>query len=172
MIRIENLHKYYTTASQPLHVLKGINLHIECGEMVSVMGMSGSGKSTLLNILGILDQYDEGTYYFSGQPIKNLTEKEAAIYRNRNIGFVFQSFNLIEYKNALKNVALPLYYQNVAGKKKEQDGIGISGTVGNRGQVASQANGTVWWSEATGSNCQSIDNKTQTDSCRRAYRRS
>ena len=101
-----------------LHVLKGINLQIEKGEYVSIMGASGSGKSTLLNILGILDNYDTGEYWLNGTLIKNLSEKQAAVYRNEMIGFVFQSFNLINFKNALENVALPLYYKNVSRKKR------------------------------------------------------
>jgi putative ABC transport system ATP-binding protein len=124
MIKIENVHKYYSTALKPLHVLKGVNLTVEQGEMISIMGSSGSGKSTLLNILGILDQYDEGNYYFDNHLLKNLMEREAAVYRNRYIGFVFQSFNLIEYKNALENVALPLYYQKVS--EKERNKIALS----------------------------------------------
>ena len=117
MIHIENLHKTYY-AAQPLHVLKGINLDIDEGDFVSIMGSSGSGKSTLLNILGILDNYDEGNYYINGTLIKNLSENKAADYRNRMIGFIFQSFNLINYKTALENVALPLYYQGVSRKKR------------------------------------------------------
>lgn len=109
MLHLENIHKTYH-AGQPLHVLKGINLDIERGDFVSIMGASGSGKSTLLNILGILDNYDEGNYYLDGTLIKNLSETRAADLRNRMIGFIFQSFNLIGYKNALENVALPLYY--------------------------------------------------------------
>ena len=101
-----------------LHVLKGIDLEIKKGEYVSIMGASGSGKSTLLNILGILDNYDTGDYYLNGTLIKNLSEKQAALYRNEMIGFVFQSFNLINFKNALENVALPLYYKNVSRKKR------------------------------------------------------
>ena len=101
-----------------LHVLKGIDLEIRKGEYVSIMGASGSGKSTLLNILGILDNYDTGEYYLNGTLIKNLSEKQAALYRNEMIGFVFQSFNLINFKNALENVALPLYYKNVSRKKR------------------------------------------------------
>lgn len=120
MIRIANLHKYYSTALRPLHVLKGINLEVEKGEMISIMGSSGSGKSSLLNILGILDHYDEGDYYFDNHLLKNLKEKEAAIYRNKHIGFVFQSFNLIEYKSALENVALPLYYQKIREKERNK----------------------------------------------------
>lgn len=118
MIEIRNIHKSYTLGTQSLHVLKGIDFHVKSGEMVSIMGQSGSGKSTLLNILGVLDNYDVGSYYFDDQLLKNLSEKEAAIYRNKYIGFVFQSFNLIEYKNALENVGLPLYYQNIPEKKR------------------------------------------------------
>ena len=107
---------YYN--GSPLHVLKGIDLEIGEGEMVSIMGASGSGKSTLLNILGILDDYDSGEYFLDGKPIKNLSETKAAEYRNRMIGFIFQSFNLISYKNAMENVALPLYYQGVPRRKR------------------------------------------------------
>ncbi len=117
MIELENIHKTYHSAS-PLHVLKGINLHIDAGELVSIMGASGSGKSTLLNILGILDDYDEGTYMLDGNLIHNLSETRAAELRNRLIGFVFQSFNLIPFKNAVENVALPLYYQGVGRKRR------------------------------------------------------
>jgi len=113
MIKIENLHKSYKTGATSLHVLKGLNLNIEDGELVSIMGSSGSGKSTLLNILGILDEADEGSYLLDGVPIKNLSEKKAAVYRNKFLGFIFQSFNLIGYKTALDNVALPLYYQGM-----------------------------------------------------------
>ena len=119
MIHLENIHKTYGGA-QPLHVLKGINLDIERGEFVSIMGASGSGKSTLLNILGILDNYDEGLYTLNGVTVKNLSETKAADYRNRLIGFIFQSFNLIGYKTALENVALPLYYQGVARKERNR----------------------------------------------------
>ena len=118
MIKIEGLHKSYVMGSNSLHVLKGIDLHIKEGEMVSIMGSSGSGKSTLLNILGILDNYDEGNYYLDNTLIKGLNETKAAIYRNKMIGFVFQSFNLISYKSAVENVALPLYYQKVNRKKR------------------------------------------------------
>lgn len=114
MIDISDLHKYYHTGSRPLHVLKGVNLRVESGELVSIMGSSGSGKSTLLNILGMLDAYDEGQYTLDGVLIQDLSEKQAANYRNRFLGFVFQSFNLISYKTALENVAMPLYYQRVS----------------------------------------------------------
>ena len=117
LIRLENINKTYNNGS-PLHVLKGIDLEIKRGELVSIMGASGSGKSTLLNILGILDDYDTGSYYLNGTLIKNPSETKAAEYRNRMIGFIFQSFNLINYKNAMENVALPLYYQGVSRKKR------------------------------------------------------
>jgi putative ABC transport system ATP-binding protein len=118
MIRLHNIHKYYSTGEQQLHVLKGIDLHIQEGELVSIMGSSGSGKSTLLNILGILDNHDEGEYFLAGREIKNLKEKAAAQLRNELLGFVFQSFNLLPFKNATENVALPLYYQNVGRKER------------------------------------------------------
>ena len=117
MLRLIDINKTYPGAV-PLHVLKDINLHVETGELVSIMGASGSGKSTLLNILGILDTYDTGEYYLDGTLVKNLSENEAADLRNRKIGFVFQSFNLINYKDALENVALPLFYQGVSRKKR------------------------------------------------------
>ncbi len=117
MIRFENISKTYPGV-QPVHALKGINLNIEEGEFVSIMGASGSGKSTMLNILGILDDYDPGNYFLDNVLIKNLSETKAAEYRNRMIGFVFQSFNLINFKNALENVALPLYYKGVNRKKR------------------------------------------------------
>lgn len=118
MIRIENLHKSYPIGKDSLHVLKGLDLHIKEGEFVSIMGSSGSGKSTLLNIVGLLDIHDEGNYYLNGQLIENLDEKKAAILRNKFLGFVFQSFNLITYKTALENVALPLYYQGMGRKER------------------------------------------------------
>ncbi|MEO9570046.1 MAG: ABC transporter ATP-binding protein [Polaribacter sp.] len=118
MIRIEKLHKSYPIGKDSLHVLKGIDLHIKEGEFVSIMGSSGSGKSTLLNIVGLLDEHDEGDYYLNGQLIKNLNEKKAAILRNKFLGFVFQSFNLISYKTALENVALPLYYKGMNRKER------------------------------------------------------
>ncbi len=120
MIRLNNVHKTYVTGTNSLHVLKGINMHIEQGEFVSIMGSSGSGKSTLLNILGILDNYDEGSYHLNGKLVKNMSEKQAAKLRNEMVGFIFQSFNLISFKNALENVALPLYYQKVSRKKRNK----------------------------------------------------
>ena len=113
MIEIKDLHKSYKMGANSLHVLKGINFEVSEGEMVAIMGSSGSGKSTLLNILGILDEADKGSYHLDETLIKNLNEKVAAKYRNKFLGFVFQSFNLINYKSALDNVALPLYYQGV-----------------------------------------------------------
>ncbi len=118
MIQLEGIHKTYVTGSNKLHVLKGIDLHIEKGEMISVMGSSGSGKSTLLNIIGILDNYDKGKFWLDGDLIGKMSETKAAQYRNRLIGFVFQSFNLISFKNAVENVALPLYYKKVSRKKR------------------------------------------------------
>lgn len=117
MIRIKDLNKTYQGVS-PLHVLKGINMDVEEGEFISIMGASGSGKSTLLNILGVLDTYDTGEYYLDGVLIKDLSENKAAELRNRKVGFIFQSFNLISFKNAVENVALPLYYQGVSRKKR------------------------------------------------------
>jgi putative ABC transport system ATP-binding protein len=123
MIEIKNLHKSYKMGSNTLHVLKGINFTVEEGELVAIMGSSGSGKSTLLNILGMLDELDEGSYNLDGVPIKNLNETKAAQYRNKFLGFVFQSFNLINYKNALENVALPLYYQKVGRKERQEKAL-------------------------------------------------
>ena len=122
MIKLRNVHKTYFGAA-PLHVLKGIDLNVEEGEMIAIMGSSGSGKSTLLNILGILDSYDQGEYWLNQVKIKNPGETLAAEYRNKMIGFVFQSFNLIPYKTALENVALPLYYQNMSRKKRYRLGM-------------------------------------------------
>lgn len=119
MISLKDVNKTYFGAV-PLHVLKGINLDIKTGELVSIMGASGSGKSTLLNILGILDNYDTGEYILNGTLIRNLSENKAAELRNRMIGFVFQAFNLINYKNAVENVALPLFYQGVSRKKRNR----------------------------------------------------
>ncbi len=117
MITLKDINKTYAGAV-PLHVLHDINLHINRGELVSIMGASGSGKSTLLNILGILDTYDTGEYWLDGHLIKNLSENRAAELRNKLIGFVFQSFNLISYKDAVENVALPLFYQGVSRRKR------------------------------------------------------
>lgn len=122
MIHLKDINKTYQGA-QPLHVLKGINLDIEAGEFVSIMGASGSGKSTLLNILGILDNYDTGEYILDGKLIKNLSESRAAEYRNKMIGFIFQSFNLIGFKTAVENVELPLFYQGVSRRKRHQQAL-------------------------------------------------
>lgn len=131
IIQLKGINKTYDNGT-PLHVLKGIDLEIEKGEMVSIMGASGSGKSTLLNILGILDTYDTGTYFLNNNLIKDLSENKAAEYRNRMIGFVFQSFNLISFKNAMENVALPLYYQGVSRKKRNRIALDYLDKVGLR----------------------------------------
>ena len=122
MIVLENINKTYHNGA-PLHVLKGIDLEIGKGELVSIMGASGSGKSTLLNILGILDDYDTGEYFLNGRLIKHLSETQAAAARNNMIGYIFQSFNLINYKNAVENVALPLYYQGVSRRKRNAEAL-------------------------------------------------
>ena len=151
MIRLKGIHKTYYNGA-PLHVLKGIDLDIERGEMVSIMGASGSGKSTLLNILGILDTYDTGEYYLDNQLIRNLSESRAAELRNRMIGFVFQSFNLISFKNAMENVALPLYYQGVSRKKRnalaleylKESSAETSAASSTTGTSASRARSTIF----------------------------
>jgi putative ABC transport system ATP-binding protein len=130
MIKIKDLHKSYKMGSNSLHVLKGINFEVEEGELVAIMGSSGSGKSTLLNILGMLDLLDKGTYDLDGVPIKDLDETKAANYRNKFLGFVFQSFNLINYKTALENVTLPLYYQGFKRKEREEEALRYLDNVG------------------------------------------
>ena len=120
MIKLKNLHKSYKMGSSSLHVLKGINLNVEDGELVAIMGSSGSGKSTLLNILGMLDTADKGDYILDSFKIENLNETKAAKYRNKFLGFIFQSFNLINYKTALENISLPLYYQGISRKERQQ----------------------------------------------------
>ena len=130
MIKIHDLHKSYKMGSNSLHVLKGINFDVEEGELVAIMGSSGSGKSTLLNILGMLDLLDKGSYDLDGVPIKDLDETKAANYRNKFLGFVFQSFNLINYKTALENVPPPLYYQGVKRKEREEEALKYLDDVG------------------------------------------
>ncbi|OJJ22207.1 macrolide ABC transporter ATP-binding protein [marine bacterium AO1-C] len=120
MITLKQVHKYYSVGKNKLHVLKGLDVDIHEGELVSIMGSSGSGKSTMLNILGILDDYDEGEYHLNNTLIQNLSAKKAAYYRNRFLGFVFQSFNLLSFKTAQENVALPLYYQKVSRRKRNK----------------------------------------------------
>src|SRR5688572_17831473 len=120
MIRLHRINKYYRAGAHQLHVLRDLDLEIRAGEFVAVMGASGSGKSTLLNILGILDDYDSGEYRLGDTLIRDLSESKSANYRNRFIGFVFQSFNLLPFKTALENVALPLYYQGIARRKRNQ----------------------------------------------------
>ncbi|MCP4200574.1 MAG: ABC transporter ATP-binding protein [bacterium] len=137
MLRLADINKSYSVGQSRLHVLKGIDLEIAEGEMVSIMGPSGSGKSTLLNVLGILDKYDSGEYHLAGTLIKDLSETEAAYYRNRLLGFVFQSFNLIPFKTAVENVALPLYYQKIGRRKRNRialeylDRVGIADWAGH-----------------------------------------
>ena len=118
MIKLKNLHKTYATGSNELRVLKGIDLNISAGELVSIMGPSGSGKSTLLNIIGLLDTFDSGEYLLDNQIIKKMGERQAAYFRNKFFGFIFQAFNLISFKSAVENVALPLYYQNIRRRKR------------------------------------------------------
>ncbi|HCQ77627.1 MAG TPA: macrolide ABC transporter ATP-binding protein [Leeuwenhoekiella sp.] len=130
MITIKDLHKSYTMGTNSLHVLKGINFSVQEGELVSIMGSSGSGKSTLLNILGMLDEADQGSYTLDGVPIKNLNEKIAAQYRNKFLGFIFQSFNLINYKSALDNVGMPLYYQGMKRKERTKKAMAYLEKVG------------------------------------------
>ncbi|MEO7081382.1 MAG: ABC transporter ATP-binding protein [Flavobacteriales bacterium] len=132
MLQLKNIRKSYQMGSNVLQVLKGIDMHIRKGEMVSIMGSSGSGKSTLLNIIGILDNPDSGEYFLDGLPINNLTETRAAELRSKYLGFVFQSFNLIAFKNAMENVALPLYYQGVSKRKRNEMAVEMLASVGLR----------------------------------------
>ena len=130
MINIKDLHKSYNMGSNSLHVLKGINFSVSEGELVAIMGSSGSGKSTLLNIIGMLDNYDKGSYEIDKILIKDLDETKAANYRNKFLGFVFQSFNLINYKSAVDNVILPLYYQGIKRKEREKTALDYLDSVG------------------------------------------
>jgi len=132
MISLRNINKSYQTGQSSLHVLKDVDLEIGEGELVSIMGSSGSGKSTLLNILGILDKYDSGDYHLNSQLIKNLTDTQSAQYRNKFLGFVFQSFNLLSFRNAMENVALPLYYQKVSRKERNNMALDYLEMVGLR----------------------------------------
>jgi len=144
MIELHGIHKYYRTGDQSVHVLKGVDLAIREGELVSIMGSSGSGKSTLLNILGILDSFDSGTYTLGGHPVTKLAETAAARLRNRMLGFVFQSFNLLPFKNATENVALPLYYQGVSRKernKRAEEYLDLVGLSDRRNFMPNQMSG-------------------------------
>lgn len=132
MLKLTNIQKSYFIGQHELKVLKGIDMEIKAGELVSIMGSSGSGKSTLLNIMGILDNYDLGSYHLNDTLIKDLSETKAAVYRNKFIGFVFQSFNLISFKNAMENVALPLYYQKVSRRKRNELALEYLDRVGLR----------------------------------------
>lgn len=130
VIQLKHIRKSYQLADSRFEVLKGIDLHIREGEFVSIMGSSGSGKSTLLNVLGILDNYDSGDYHLNGTPIKDLSQKKAAFFRNQLLGFVFQSFNLLSFKNAVENVALPLYYQKVSRKERNKRALELLDRMG------------------------------------------
>ncbi len=130
MIELSGVRKSYISGGEPLPILKGIDMRVREGEFVSIMGHSGSGKSTLLNILGLLDRHDEGSYRLDGKPIKDMAEADAARHRNNTIGFVFQSFHLIQYKDALENVALPLYYRKTPKKEREAHALECLGRVG------------------------------------------
>ena len=141
MIEIENLHKSYPIGDNTLHVLKGIDLNIKEGELVAIMGSLGSGKSTLLNIIGMLDNYDEGSYILDEILIKNLNETKVAQYRNKFLGFIFQSFNLINYKTAIENIALPLYYQGIARTERNKIALEYLKNVGlEKGLIIFQMN--------------------------------
>ena len=168
MIHLRDVNKTYFGA-QPLHVLKGINLDIERGEFVSIMGASGSGKSTLLNILGILDNYDSGTYELDGVLIKDLSETKAAEYRNRMIGFIFQSFNLISFKTAVENVELPLFYQGVSRKKRHTMALEYLDQLGLRDWADHYPN-ERWTATARGHRT-STDHEAEHHPGRRAYGR-
>lgn len=132
MIKLDNIQKSYRIGKTIFPVLKGIDIHIKTGEFVSIMGSSGSGKSTLLNVLGLLDNYDEGTYHLNSELMRNLSQKKAAQLRNKHLGFVFQSFNLLSFKNAQENVALPLYYQKVSRKERNKLALEYLDKVGLR----------------------------------------
>ena len=132
VIRLDEIRRDFRVGDETVHALRGVSFTIREGEFVTIMGTSGSGKSTLLNILGILDDYDSGSYYLAGRLIKNLTETQAAAARNRMIGYIFQSFNLISYKNAMENVALPLYYQGVPRRKRNAMALEYLDTLGLR----------------------------------------
>ncbi len=132
MLRLRGINKYYQVGAHRLHALREVDIDVDDGEHVSIMGASGSGKSTLLNILGILDAYDSGEYWLAGQLIRDLSETQAAQYRNRFIGFVFQSFNLLPFKTALENVALPLYYAGISRRQRNKTAMGYIERVGLR----------------------------------------
>ena len=170
MIQLKDINKTYNNGA-PLHVLKGINLDIQKGEFVSIMGSSGSGKSTLLNILGILDNYDTGEYYLNGTLIKNLSETKAAEYRNRMIGFIFQSFNLISFKNAVENVALPLFYQGVSRRKRNAMALEYLDRLGLKDWAHHMPNENVRRTETACSHRPRPHHPAADYPCRRTYRR-
>ncbi len=169
MIHLEDINKTYDNGA-PLHVLKGINLDIDKGEFVSIMGASGSGKSTLLNILGILDNYDTGNYYLNNVLIRDLSETKAASYRNRMIGFIFQSFNLISFKDAMENVALPLFYQGVSRKKRNKLAMEYLERLGLKDWAHHMPNEMSGGAEATRSHCPGTDHTTPDHPGRRTHR--
>ena len=150
MIRLDHVNKSYRTGHNAVHVLRDVNLEIDAGNFVSIMGSSGSGKSTLLNIIGILDRYDEGAYHLDHRLVKDLSEREAARYRNRFIGFVFQAFNLLSFKTAAENVALPLYYQSVPRKIRNRRALEHLERVGLRDRAHHLP------SELSGGECQRV----------------
>ena len=170
MIRLKNIHKTYYIGQNSLHVLKGVDMNIEKGEMISIMGSSGSGKSTLLNVIGILDNYDEGEFFLDGKLIRDLNETQAAKLRNRTLGFVFQSFNLITFKNALENVALPLYYQGIKRKKRNIIAMEYLDKVGLRDWAQPSSERIVGRTETACGYCPCINCTTQSYSCRRTNR--
>jgi putative ABC transport system ATP-binding protein len=130
MLRLDKINKSYRSSASALHVLRDVDLEIDRGDFVAIMGSSGSGKSTLLNVVGILDRYDSGAYHLDGHLVRDLSDREAARYRNRFIGFVFQTFNLLPFKSALENVALPLYYRGVRRRERNARALEYLGRVG------------------------------------------
>lgn len=169
MIHLKDINKTYQGA-QPLHVLKGISLDIQKGEFVSIMGASGSGKSTLLNILGILDNYDSGSYELNGTLIWNLSESKAAEYRNHMIGFIFQSFNLISFKTAVENVELPLFYQGVSRKKRHTLALEYLERLGLLDWAEHYPNELVGWTETACRHSAGTHHQTTDHPCRRTDR--
>ena len=165
MIKLVDLHKSYPMGKDFLHVLKGINLEIKEGEFVSIMGSSGSGKSTMLNILGLLDTHDQGEYYLNNVLIEKLDEKKAAILRNKFLGFVFQSFNLINYKTALENIALPLYYKGINRKDRNRMALEYLDRVGLADWANHLPSELIRRTKTKGCRGEGAGYRTQTDPC-------